>query len=686
MGIGAAISAVATFLGSGTTAAVLTLTALRIGAAVGISVLLQKQPDKPGLTRQITTKGTLDPQQIVYGTDVLVAGSLAYRNTHGRSNSQLWAVHCIAGHEIEDIGDIWLDSRVISDSEINGGAAAGGAVTTGTFGPRGGVNTVEVYKKLGTDTQTADAALDTASTQWTSAHRLRGIAYIVTMFKLNDKTQSIWEAGDPLDVYAKVRGKPVYDPRLDTSPGANPDNPAYMAASDNPALCLADYIRDAKFSPLAGGVAASRIDWDSVEAAADDCDALVPIPTASTEKRFTFNGVLYGTADPEENVAHLKSAMNGDLIFSGGKYYISAGVWEAPTDSLSEDDIIGKIGITSALASDRRVNTMKANYIDRNKLYEPTDTAPITIAAYKNTRDNGDELVDTIELPGTQGNYMAQRICLKRLYQADEEDILTIPCTLNAARFVPGDRINLTITERGWTPRIFRVLEWEMFDRGADKVGVNLVVRQDQSAAYNDPAEGDYNTITPGGKLIVAQPALPINNYPNFMPQGWASLEGTRLQNSGSWSDWSITTDRAYFGTQSLHSFPNNNNDTSVALRPKASTVKNLRIPPNRRWILQVRIFPVGLEAASANVAYFASMSLTTSISSGSIGGDELTAGEWNLVRLEIDATADNAQEGVLEINKDWIGGNFQNQIVAFDEFLLIDATDDPGIIEEVVE
>lgn len=536
VGIGEAIVGFVSFLGGTGAASAIAATAIRIGVAVGISQLLAKKPAKPGIQgRTLTSRGTLDAQQLIYGK-VLTAASLAYRNTHGNKNTKLWAVHCLAGHEVNDIQDVWLDNRVITDAQINGGSSSGGAVTTGDFGPTRGQSIVEVWKKLGTDAQTVESNLDADSTQWTSAHRLRGIAYASTMFRHLDRVADLWEAGDPSNVKFLVEGKRIYDPRLDstqttlTPPGSGSHrvgDASTWAWSDNPALCLADYLRDDKFSPFPGGIDQSRIDWQSVLDAADDCDTLVAIPTASTEKRFRCNGVLYGTADAEENVSAILASMNGELILSGGQYIIRAGVYEAPSvgDDLSEDDIVGEIGVTSALTSDKRVNTIKAAYIDADKLYEPSETAEISISSYVTTRDGGDPLPQTIELPMVSGWYQAQRLCIKRLTMANQELVITVPCNLRAARLVPGQRVNLTITERGWNPKVFRVLDWEVFDRGGNQIGVNLTLQEDDSSAWADPAEGDYNTLSAAGRLTIATPE-PIPSV-DSIPRGIKYGEGT---------------------------------------------------------------------------------------------------------------------------------------------------------------
>jgi len=524
-------------LGVGATTAATVAAIAQFLIVTAASTLLAKRglPGGPGISaRTLTSRGTIDPQQIIYG-EALVAGTLAYRNATGYRNSVLRAVHLIAGHEVESIRDVYLDARLIPEATINSGSAAGGDVNSGYYGPTSRGTTVQMYKHLGTSSQTVNTTLNAADPAWTSAHRLRGIAYCVTGFVLNDRTESVWEAGDPSNVKFLVRGKKIYDPRLDSTNGGSgshrADTASTWAWSDNPALCVADFIRDAKFSVFADGITSDRIDWDAVITAADACDALVPIPPASspqvTQKRFTCNGVIYSSETMEDSLAEMLSSMNGTLIFSGGTYIISAGVYAAPVDNLNEDDIVGPIGVSSALDSDRRINTVKVSYIDAAKAYQPTEILPITIAAYKDTRDNGQELVDTIELAMTDNNYMAQRIALKRLYESNQELTLSVPCNLRAARLVPGERVSLTILERGWSGKIFKVLSWEFFDRGGDAVGVNVDLREDDSSAYADPLATDYTTINAGGTILAGdpQPIASVGTIPPGIRYGEGSWD-----------------------------------------------------------------------------------------------------------------------------------------------------------------
>ncbi len=451
--------------------------------------------------RAVTTRGTVEAQKLIYG-EVLVSGPLAWINTAGVDNRDLHMVIPLAGHVCTSIGDVWLDQDVIANSEINGGAAGGGEVTTGKYGPLRGFNSVTINKYLGTASQTADTMLTAAyPTQWTSNHRLRGICYIVTKFSLfdGDVSKRLWESGEPTNVRAIVRGKGVYDPRLDTSPGANPDNGAYYAWSDNPALCVADFLRDSKFGL---DFEADRIDWDAVVTAADICDGTVSVPSG-TQKRYTCNGVISGTSTPRDAIENLLTSMNGSLVFTGGLWTIRAGAYVAPVDTLSEDDIVGPVGIRTGLDSGARFNSIKATYVDKQREYEATETVLASYTALKDTRDGGVTLEKHINLPFTDNWFEAQRIKRLQLYEADQEKTITLPCNLRALRLVTGESFNLTINELGWTPKVFQVLGWQFFDRGGDELGVEIEAREHIAAQYPDLLVGEYTTRTAAGTLVV---------------------------------------------------------------------------------------------------------------------------------------------------------------------------------------
>ena len=94
------------------------------------------------------------PIPVVYG-ERKVGGIRSFVGTSGTDNTHLWIVLTLAEGEIESIDDIYIDDVLLES------------------GSKHFSDTV-ITKYLGTDTQTADAALVAANIGWTTNHRLRG--------------------------------------------------------------------------------------------------------------------------------------------------------------------------------------------------------------------------------------------------------------------------------------------------------------------------------------------------------------------------------------------------------------------------------------------------------------------------------------------------------------------------------
>ena len=182
-------------------------------------------------TRQQTVRGTIEPQKVVYG-EALVSGPIFFVGVAGTDNKDLYHAVALAGHECESITDIFFDNTRIPNASISGNA-----VTAGDFGPTTedpSTTICFVERKTGSSTQTSSTLLTTPFTAWTSSHRARGVAYMVTKWTLTDSSQEIWDRLTPRDLKALVKGKKdIYDPRLEVaaggSAGASPSNTAYQA-------------------------------------------------------------------------------------------------------------------------------------------------------------------------------------------------------------------------------------------------------------------------------------------------------------------------------------------------------------------------------------------------------------------------------------------------------------------------
>ena len=445
-------------------------------------------------TRQQTVRGTVEPQKVVYG-QALVSGPIFFVGVSGDENRDLYHGIALTGHECEAITDIYFDSEIISNSQISNNS-----VTSGTFGPKDSETICMIEKKLGTATQASSSLLTNTFTPWTSAHQGKGVSYIVTKWTLNDGSQEVWDRLKPQNIKALVKGKKdIYDPRLDVAAGNaagdNPTSATYQAWSDNPALCVANFLIDTKFGL---GVAASKIDWADVVTAADACDVSVVIPNSGTQKRFTANGVIFATDSYRASLNKLLSSMNGSIFYSNGNYRIKAGVYEAPSLSLDEDDLTGPITVKTSVERGERFNTVRPIIIDPNQNHKTSEVPQVQLTSAV-SRDNNEVITRDVQLSFTNSSFMAQRIAHKQIQMSDQQKVINFPANLSALNIDIGDRVSVTVAELNYSAKVFRCVNWAFAD--TQDGAVNLTLVEDDSGSYADPTAGEYSTTTADGTI-----------------------------------------------------------------------------------------------------------------------------------------------------------------------------------------
>ena len=457
-------------------------------------------------SRQTTVRSTVEAQKIIYG-EALVSGPVSYVGLQGTNNEDLYQTVVLAGHKVNAITDIHFDDVIITNTAINSGNANGGAVGSGIFSGYATIN-----KHLGLATETADSLFTSAfsvangtptSALYTSNHRGDGLAYLAMKWTMNDDSRDTWNKFSPNNVKALVKGKEVYDPRLDTTPGANPENSAYIEYQTNPVNCLIDYLTDSNYGM---GISPDKINWPAAVTAANGCDVTVNVP-GGTEPRFTCNGVLFATDSHKKNIAKILSSMNGNLSYTNGKYVIKAGIhYPAGSLTLTEDDLAGPIALKTSLERSDRYNTIKGLFIDPAQNHKSTEF-PLVQLADAVTRDNNEVLEKEMAFNMTNSSYMAQRLAHKLILLSSQQQILTFPANLSAMKIAVGDRVQVTISELNWEPKEFQCLAWTFSDEG----GINLTLREDSSNAYldPDPSLNEYSTITSTGDITDAFRGVP---------------------------------------------------------------------------------------------------------------------------------------------------------------------------------
>ena len=484
IGLGLLIGAVSFIpgLGPGLAAALLaTGDALFISGLLGAAAsLFIKKPRRPRPSYNIQYDGTVEPRRIIYGTVKISGMNTIPAWTSGSNNQYLHQVLTLAGHEVDDITDVYFGQNLISDSAIGAisGAPTDGKVASGTY-----ANKAWIRRYLGTSSQTVDYILDTAFSAWGSNHRGRGCAYMALQYELDD---TVYQTGPPQPTCI-VRGKKCYDPRLDPSPGTNVTNTSYIFYSTNPALCLADYLID---TTIGCKIPTAKIDWTLVIAAANECDENVTTPSG-TQRRYTCNVAMYAASDEaerRENISILVGAMMGNFIFRGGKYRMYAGAAQASTFALTESDLVGRISMPTEIAANKKYNYVRGQFVDSARNYQTLEFEPRSSAAYEST--DGGRKPREVEFPACTDQYEAQRNAMVILKQSRRKRELTGIWGMSAYDVRTGDVGTITLAEWGWNAQAVRCQSWKF--NGDYTIEASFI--EEDSTDWNDPIVGDYTT------------------------------------------------------------------------------------------------------------------------------------------------------------------------------------------------
>ena len=446
-------------------AAVLQFVTITAASMAANKLLAPKMPsfsDASLADRTQMVRSPIAARQIVYG-QTRVSGVVVYMSTTGTKNEYLHLVIALAGHEVEEIGDVYFNDEL---ALTGAGSAAQGRFT----------GYADIYKKLGSDTQTVETNLETATSgltngKWTSNHRLRGIAYVYVRLTWSDQ---VWTGGIP-NISAMVKGKKVYDPRTTTT--------VYSA---NAALCLRDYLTSSTYGL---GMSSSEIDDTAFTAAANICDEQVevkPVTSPATyENRYETNGVLYTSAAPDENVGKLLSAMGGLVAYSGGKIVPYAAGYRIPTVTLTDTDFAGGISVQTKTSSRDRVNAVKGVFVSEKSEWQPTDFPPVTSTTFY-TQDNSIRYWRDVVLPMTTSSSAAQRIARIELLRARQELTFTARFRLDAMQVRAGDTVMVTLSKFGWSAKVFEVISWNFVADGSPpQLAIEMTLRETASSVYD---------------------------------------------------------------------------------------------------------------------------------------------------------------------------------------------------------
>jgi hypothetical protein len=405
---------------------------LRIGGTLLVSAAAQALMPKPQTTMQartVTIREPVVPRDLVYGR-TRKGGVIVFLNSSGSDNKFLDLVIVLATHRVKSIGAIYFEGEMALDAS---------GVAQGRWAGK-----VTVEKKLGDANQAAFSGLQAAlPDKWTETHRLRGCAALHLRLTYD---QDAYPGGIP-NITVDLEGKDdIWDPRTQVA-----------GYSENPALCLADYMANATWGIGARIGQPDGIDALSLIEAANICDEAVPLAGGGSEPRYACNGVITLSEVPKTIIQGLLSSFAGRCAFSGGSWRIHAGAWRAPSVTLTADHVReGGLTLATRVTMSMSFNGVRGQFVSPENDWQPDDFPAYASDVYL-AEDGGEQKWRDISLPFTISAAMAQRLAKIELERARRQMTVRLSGKLSAWAATVGDVVTLSYARWGFVAKPFEV-------------------------------------------------------------------------------------------------------------------------------------------------------------------------------------------------------------------------------------
>ena len=406
---------------------------------------------------------------VIYGK-TKVGGPIIYKETTD-NNKYLHIVVALAGHEIENVEEVYLNDERLSFG-VDTNYSPSSFYLQGSVKPDKYDGKVSVQQVRGSDTQSAISSLTGSSGGlWTTDHRLQGIAYLYVRLEFD---QEAFPQGEP-QISAVVKGKKVYNP-----------NTATTAWSANAALCLRDYLT----SEYGINADSDEIDDTAFITAMNVCDEDVALAAGGTEKRYEINGSFTTGTQPSKIIDTITKSMAGSIWYAQGKFRAKAGAYTTPVYTFDESDLRGNLQIQTRRSRQENFNIVNGKFKGEESNWINTDYPEVRLSASTITDiDNGDEIKTSLNLPYTSTSTMAQRVAKVLLNRNREQIVVNAKMGLRAMQVQVGDVVKLTNTRAGWTEKTFEVLSWQFAPTGDTMLEVNLTLGETSAAVYDWDAD-----------------------------------------------------------------------------------------------------------------------------------------------------------------------------------------------------
>jgi hypothetical protein len=439
-----------------------------------ISYVISPKPKSPRQSSQDEAKGTLvnkdsnnNPIPVVYGKRQ-VGLTRVFVESSGSDNQYLYVAGVLCeggGAGITAIDEVYVDDKLVTfDGSLTNGTLRGVSSSDANF-YKNGESLISIQGFFGLDNQSASSLLD-ETTNWTSDHKLSGLAYVALRFKWNQDAFN----GLP-EVRVTVRGKKIYDPRLDSTKGGSgshrQDDSTTWAYSNNSSLVLLDYLRNSRYGKGLPNDA-FETNYDSFKTSANTCDTqVVPYTSASTINLFETNAVIDSEKKVLENVREFLVPMRAIFNYTQGKYKVIVEGSGSSQLLLTKDNVVSEVRLQGESKSEkynRVVGTFtnpEKDYQSDTVSYPPFDDSALDPADQHATmlsEDNNTLLERSFDMIHVTSPYQAEEICENILKRSRNNLKAEVTVTSEALNLSIGDIVTATYDTAGFSAKPFRVM------------------------------------------------------------------------------------------------------------------------------------------------------------------------------------------------------------------------------------
>jgi len=243
-------------------------------------------------------------------------------------------------------------------------------------------------------------------------------------------------------------------------------------------------------------------------------------PSGSTETRYTANGFTNASASGEGILEGLLTSCAGSITYTNGKFNLFVGGDQTASLTITDEDVIGDISISTKSGSGELYNTVKSIFVDADSKYETMEAPVYENATYLAADTPSGEAsanykkIMELQFPFTVSQTMAQRLGAISLDRQRQTSTISMLTTLEYMKLQPNDWVNVTNSRMSYSSKTFEVISTnlEFAENDGQIFAATRLTLQEIDTTIYDYDAGNYidyvaeGVDTSGGSLSISAP------------------------------------------------------------------------------------------------------------------------------------------------------------------------------------